>query len=91
MNQGRFRLVGLDEGGVAGSPDNRRLVCNIDSGGKLAIWGKDGARRNIDTVLRAGVPCTVECQWREPNPVHADKFGHTHWVREDLELKVVTS
>jgi hypothetical protein len=89
MNKGTFRLVAFDEGGVAGSPENRRLVCLVDSGGKLAIWGKDGARRNIDAVLKAGVPCTVECEWRPPNPVHAEKFGHTQWVREDLHLAVV--
>ena len=89
MNKGTFRLMTFDEGGVAGSPENRRLVCLVDSGGKLAIWGKEGALKNIDAVLGAGLPCTVECEWREPHPIQAERFGHTQWVREDLDLKVI--
>lgn len=89
MNSGTFRLVAFDEGGVMGTTQNRRLVCLIESGGKLAIWGKDSARRNIDAVLAAGLPCTVECSWREPNPIQAARFGHTQWVREDLDLKII--
>jgi hypothetical protein len=89
MPRGTFHLVGLDEGGVRGRPDNLRLVCLIQSAGKLAIWGKHENRHNIDAVMNAGVPCTVECEYREPNPIHAQNFGHTHWVPEDFELKVV--
>ena len=89
MNKGMFRLITFDEGGVNGTPENLRLVCRIQGGGKLAIWGKAGSRRNIDAVLSAGLPCTVECEWREPNPIQAQRFGHTQWVREDLDLKVV--
>jgi hypothetical protein len=91
LNRGIFLLVGFDEGGLSGSPENLRLVCNVASGGKLAIWGKEGSRRNIDAVLEAGLPCTVESEWLLPNPVHAEKFDHTYWVREDLALRVVTS
>ena len=59
VSTGLFRLVDLDEGGVAGSPDNLRLVCLLHGGGKLAIWGQAGSRNNIDIVLKAGIPCTV--------------------------------
>lgn len=84
-----FHLTGFDEGGVAGSADNLRLVCILRGGGKLAIWGKISSRRNIDTVLNAGVPCTIECDYRQPNDVHAKKFGHRYWVREDCRLRIV--
>ena len=90
MKSSTFRLTAFDEGSVTGTPDNLRLVCLEESGGKLAIWGKQGARRNIDAVLKTGMPCTVECEWREPNPTHAAKFGHRYWVREDFSLKVVS-
>lgn len=89
MSHGRFRLLGLDEGGVTGNPDNLRLVCQIESGGKLAVWGRESNRRNIDAVLAAGLPCTVECQYREPNDWGIG-FGHTHWVPENQTLRVVT-
>ena len=89
MNRGTFRLVAFDEGGVMGSAQNLRLVCRIQSGGKIAIWGKEDARRNIDAVLAAGLPCTVECSWRAPNPIQAERFGHTQWIREDLDLRVI--
>ena len=32
-------------------------MCQIASGGKLAIWGSLQTRANIDTVLASGVPC----------------------------------
>ena len=89
MYRDRFRLIGLDEGGVKGSHENLRLVCLVKGGVKLAVWDKPSARRNIDAVLSAGLPCTIECEWREPNPIQAEKFGHRYWVREDLHLKVI--
>ena len=83
-----FRLVGLDEGGVRGAPDHRRLVCNIDGGGKLVIWSREGSRHNIDAVLRAGMPCSVECEWIPPRPDFEQKYGHTNWVSWNSELYV---
>lgn len=91
LQKGTFHLTGFDEGGVRGSARHRRLVCLIASGGKLAIWGKDGARKNIDTVLRAGMPCVIECEYREPNQTHAAQYDHRYWVREDCTLVVKTS
>ena len=38
MSVTKLRLIGFDEGGVCGK-QNLRLVCNLESGGKLAIWG----------------------------------------------------
>ena len=87
---GAFRLIAFDEAGpVEGPSTNRRLVCAIEGGGKLAIWGSDDSRQNIDAVLRTGLPCTVECTWREPNRQHAEKYGHTHWVRQDSSFRIV--
>jgi hypothetical protein len=62
----------------------------IEGGGKLAIWGQSQSRRNIDAVLKAGVPCTIECDYRAPGQVQASKYGHTQWVREDCRLRVVS-
>ncbi len=90
MATGFFQLVGFDEGGIKGASGNRRLVCLIESGGKLAIWGQEVPERNmrnIEAVLKAGMPCTVECQFREPGASGVVN-GHTHWVRQDYELKI---
>ncbi len=89
MQRGIFQLTGFDESGVMGPEDRRRLVCSVASGGKMAIWGKDGTRRNIDAVLAAGLPCTVECDYTEPNEDHAQKFGHKYWAPEDWKLAVL--
>jgi hypothetical protein len=89
MNRGVFRLVRLDEGGVQGTAENLRLVCITDRDEKVAIWGKQGGRGNIDTVLKAGIPCVVDAEWREPGDVQARKFRHRYWVREDCALCVV--
>ena len=89
MNKGTFRLDSYDEGGLKGNLDALRLVCNIEDGGKLVLWGKYGATQNIDIVLKAGLPCTIECYYQSPNEIHAQKYGHTHWVREDYDVKVI--
>ena len=38
LQNGTFRLTAFDEGGVRGSAEHRRLVCIVESSGKLAIW-----------------------------------------------------
>jgi hypothetical protein len=87
-----FNLVSFDQGGLKGEPNKRRLVCVTDSGGKLAIWGREVPTRdmaNIDAVMKAGMPCTVECEYEEPAEWALD-FGHTHWVPQDYALKVIS-
>ena len=88
MSVTKLRLIGFDEGGVCGT-QNLRLVCNLESGGKLAIWGSPDVRGNIDAVLKAGLPCTVECEWIAPNPEMAEKFGHAYWVPQHCSLRIV--
>jgi hypothetical protein len=89
MEKRAFRLVALDEGGVALSRDNDnlRLVCLIDGGGKLAIWGRDGQTGNIDRVY-AALPCRVECECIPPER-WATRFGHSYWVPQGAGLKVL--
>ena len=88
---GVFRLVSFDEGGVRGAPGRRRLVCNTEDGGRIAIWGREGTRDNIAAVLNAGLPCTIECEYRKPTPGMARGFGHTHWVPRDVHVRIVRS
>jgi hypothetical protein len=86
----RLKLVGLDEGGVRSSPEinNLRLVCLIDGGGKLAVWGSPDSRENIDKVQAAGIPCEVECDCITAAQWSITKYGHTYWVPEGYELQV---
>ena len=86
---GVFRLVSFDEGGLRGSPENLRLVCNTAVHQKVAIWGSADNRRNIDQVLASGLPCTVRCEFRAPSDVHASRSHHTHSVRRDFRLVVL--
>ena len=91
VTRGTFHLVGFDEDGVKGQSEKRRLVCAIESGGKLAIWGQEVPSRNmrnIDSVLKSGVPCVVECEYQEPTE-WAKSYGHTHWVAQDFDLRVI--
>ncbi len=92
MASGTFHLVRFDEDGPKGRPDKRRLVCVIESGGKLAIWGQEVPSRNmrnIDFVLKAGMPCKVECEYQEPEEWAKERFGHTHWVAQGFKLRVI--
>lgn len=91
MNRLRLRLVGYDEGGISGNDERMRLVCQIEGGGLIAIWGRTkptNEMRNINAVISAGLPCIIECDVRIPNRAHSEKFGHAHWVPEDAYLKV---
>ena len=93
MNQDIFHLVGIDEadGKRESARGSMRLVCRIKGGGKLAIWGSSGNTTNIDLVLQAGFPCTINCQWREPSSWAMKKYGHTHWVPEHADSEVTSS
>lgn len=89
MTTGTFTLMAFDEGGEKVGPSGQlRLVCRIEGGGKLAIWGSAGQRQNIDAVLRTGLPCTVECEFSDPSAWGQD-FGHTHWVPQNTCLTVL--
>ncbi len=90
MEMLRFRLTGLDEGGVRQSRenDNLRLVCLIEGGGKLAVWGRSNSRENIDRV-QSSVPCSVECECIEPE-TWALRYGHTKWVPQGSTLRVLS-
>ena len=89
LNTGTFRIVRFDQGGEqVGKNGDHKLVCNIEGGGKIAIWGKKESRDNIKAVLNAGLPCTVECNTIPPNE-WADQHGHTHWVPQDSYLRVL--
>jgi hypothetical protein len=82
-------LIALDElGGLQFTSESLRLVCLMDSGGKLAIWGSDENRRNIDLVLKKGMPCTVECEYIEPGEWGL-VYGHSYWVPENRLLQIV--
>ena len=88
----RFRLTGLDEGGVRQSreKDNLRLVCLLEGGGKLAIWGRPDSRQNIDRVRTASMPCDVECECVDPES-WALGYGHTKWVPQGSTLRVISA
>ena len=88
-----FRLTGFEEGGVQRSrdnPNNLRLVCLVEGGGKLAIWGTEGLRENIDKVLAAGMPCEVECECRVPDEWGTKQYGHSYWVPQNRKLSVLS-
>jgi len=89
--KGRFALVRYEEGGPVRSQDEptTRLVCITDSDEKLVVWGEIGNTANIDKVLRAGLPCEVECEYREPEEWARNNYRHKYWVPSDTELRVV--
>lgn len=89
MARGVFKLVGFDEGGVRGSAEHRPLVCLLHPEGKLAIWGSDQHRSNIDRVIAAGPYCTVGCEYQASGDDQARNYGHTHWVQQTFDLKVL--
>ena len=90
MRRVRLRLVGWDEGGVKENPADGtlRLVCRLADGGKVALWGTQDSRDNIDWVRSAGPRCEIECDSVTPASWTANEYGHTHWVPGDNFLQV---
>jgi hypothetical protein len=86
-----FNVTEIEQGGVHESKGNLRLVCLIEGGGKLAVWGSAATRKNIDTVQCATMPCNIECDWIPPSDWANKKFGHTHWVPEGNILRILPS
>ncbi len=85
-----FRLISLDESDVRQSQNNAnlRLVCLIEGGGKLAVWGSPGSVANIEKVRSAGLPCKVECECIPAREPWASKYDHRYWVPEGRSLRV---
>lgn len=81
-----FTLTGIEH---RGSRDgNERLVCHLQGGGLLAIWGDGTSKANIGKVLSAGFPCVVECDPIPPGDYEREHFGHTFWVSQGNRLEV---
>ena len=90
MNYNTFRLIGRDEpDGPQENRQSRRLACQIENGGKLAIRGSEKNANNIHSVLNAGFPCAVHCQWRQPAPWAIEQYGHTH-AENNLDFRLGT-
>ena len=89
MNSGVFRIAGFDESGEkVGPKGDRRLVCNVGGGGRIAIWGSERSQSNIEAVLKAGLPCSIECEYRPPGS-WGKQYDHTHWVPESWRLRIL--
>jgi hypothetical protein len=82
-------LVSIDDRRTD-DPRHYRLVCNIEGGGKLAVWGRNGNTANMTMVQgwikEFGFPLLVSCVWQEPEP-WSRKYGHTHWLEETHVIK----
>ena len=84
-------LTGFDEGGIRENEGKLRLICNIEDGGKLALWGSRQNRHNIDAVLGVQLPCTVDCECDEPASWASERFGHTHWVAPGSRVEILAA
>jgi hypothetical protein len=62
----RLTLIGIDSDAEGTRPYPIRLVCSVDGGDKLVVWGHDQARHNVDAIRRANFPCTVLCMTTTP-------------------------
>ncbi len=87
----RFNLIAFDEGDVRQSSTNAnlRLVCVINEGGKLAVWGSGRSTGNIEKVRAAGMPCVIECECIRARQPWAGKYDHRYWVPQMGKLRVL--
>ena len=77
-------LTGIDQESYD-DPKHYRLVCFIEGGGKLAIWGRHGETANVDTIRNwirlFGLPLALSGRWTTPQ-AWSERHGHTHWLEE---------
>ncbi len=84
-----FTLLGRDDEWSRDRPGNRRLVCFVEGGGKLAIMGTEDERSNMRAVAAAGFPCRVACSVTEPKEWQQRVRGYTHVVHARDVLRVL--
>ena len=84
-----FTLIGRDEQWSRDRPGNRRLVCFVEGGGKLAVMGTEDERENMAVVAAAGFPCVVACVRSEPKEWQKRVRGYTDVVHARDELRVL--
>lgn len=94
VEQGSDRLysfVDVDEGGSGkGVTVPRGWCATLRVAGRSRSGARKGNRTNIEAVLAAGLPCVVRCACVDPE-AWAMKYGHTHWVPEDVRLRASPS
>lgn len=84
-----FRLIGRDDEWSRDRPGNRRLICQIEGGGRLAIMGTEDDLENMHKVAEAGFPCVVACVRSEPKEWQRRVRGYTDVVNARDALRVV--
>jgi hypothetical protein len=84
-----FTLTGRDEAWSRDQPGNRRLVCFVEGGGKLAVMGTEDARENMKAVAEAGFPCAIACVRSEPKEWQKRVRGYTDVVHARDPLRVL--
>ena len=89
MTMTTFRLIGRDEEWSRDRPGNRRLVCFVDGGGKLAVMGTEDARENMRVVAAAGFPVSIACVRSEPKEWQRRVRGYTDVVHARDLLRVL--
>jgi hypothetical protein len=84
-----FTLIGRDEEWSRDRPGNRRLVCFVEGGGKLAVMGTEDERDNMKAVEAAGFPVTIACERSEPKEWQKRVRGYTHVVHARDLLRIL--
>ena len=83
-----FTFLGYDEDGmIIGSTGAHRLLCVANSGAIAVIFGREMEMKNVNAVLKAGLPCVVRCEPYPGSETVGRVFGHTHWVWEHSMLE----
>jgi hypothetical protein len=84
-----LRLIGRDEEWSRDRPGNRRLVCFVEGGGKLAVMGTEDERANMKAVAEVGFPCAIACLRTEPKEWQKRVRGYTDVVHARDPLRVL--
>jgi hypothetical protein len=88
-HEAEFVLTGIDQEFSNHGVTNRRMVCHIASGDRMAIWGRKGHTEHIAAIEAHGFPCTISCWWREPHPWEREQYGSTHCLDESASMRIL--
>jgi hypothetical protein len=85
----RFTLVGIESDTDTARPYPARVVCSIDQGGRLIVWGHPELMQNVQTIRRATFPCTVLCLSTPPPQQLSHVPESVAWVHPNHSLIIV--
>ena len=84
----RFLLTGIESDAEGTRPYPIRMICAIEGGHQLVVWGHPQEEHNVEVLREATFPCTILCVATTPPQLpHVPEA--VAWVHPNHVLKIL--